>query len=150
LDLPLIHNSGIGMQSFVDLAGVANAEGVIFPIGKIVATDFLPDDDPQKPVLKQFIADYKAHTGKYPNQFAAHAWDCLQIVLQVLKTFPEGLSVEEQRARLRDGIENLKGFVGADGVFNFSAEDHVGLSSKDVVLVRIHDGVWSYIPPDQW
>jgi branched-chain amino acid transport system substrate-binding protein len=112
--------------------------------------DFLPDSDPQKPVLKQFVADYQAHTGKYPNQFAAHSWDSFQIVLQVLRTFPEGLSVEEQRTRLRDGIGGLKGFVGADGLFNFSAEDHVGLSVNDVVLVRIHDGVWGYIPPDKW
>jgi branched-chain amino acid transport system substrate-binding protein len=150
LTLPLIHNSGIGTQSFIDLSGAANAEGVIFPIGKLVATDALPDSDPQKPVLKQFVTDFKASAGKEPSQFAAHAWDCFQIVLQVLKTLPDGLSLEEQRSRLRDGIENLKGFVGADGVFNFSAQDHVGLSMNDVVLVRVHDGTWGYLPPKDW
>jgi branched-chain amino acid transport system substrate-binding protein len=150
LTLPLLHNSGVGMQSFIDLAGAANVEGVIFPIGKVVAVDALADTDPQKPVLQRFVADYKAATGKYPNQFAAHAWDALQIVLQVLQTFPDGLPLTEQRARLRDGIENLKGFVGADGVFNFSPQDHVGLSLNDVVLVRITGGQWRYFPPDQW
>ena len=41
---------------------------------------------------------------------------------------PDGLSLADQRARLRDEIEATKGFVGIDGVFNFTAEDHVGLS----------------------
>ena len=107
--LPLIHNSGIGMQSFIDLAGASNAEGVIFPIGKLVATDALANDDPQKPVLTKFMADYKAATGKQPSQFAAHGLDSIQIVLQVLKTLPDGLSLQDQRGKLRDGIEGVEG-----------------------------------------
>jgi branched-chain amino acid transport system substrate-binding protein len=150
LTLPLIHNSGIGQKQFIDLAGAAAAEGVIFPIGKIVATDALPDNDPQKPVLKQFIADFQQNVGKPPSQFAAHAADSVQIVVNVLKTFNEGLSIQDQRAKLRDGIENTKGYAGLDGMFNFSATDHVGLSQNDVVLVRISGGNWSYFPQDKW
>ncbi|NLG51449.1 MAG: ABC transporter substrate-binding protein [Chloroflexi bacterium] len=150
VDLPLLHNSGIGMQSFIDLSGASNAEGVIFPIGKLVAADALPDSDPQKPVLQQFISDYAKYVKNPPSQFAAHAWDSLQIVLRVLETFPEGLSLEEQRQRMRDGIENTKGFVGVDGVFNFGPDDHVGLSTEDVVLVRIVDGKWVYFPQEEW
>ncbi len=150
VNLPLLHNSGVGMKSFIDLAGAGNVEGVIFPMGKLVAVDALPDSDPQKAVLQKFVSDFKASTGKPPSQFAAHAWDCLQIVMEVLKTFPEGLTVEQQRIRLRDGIEGLKGFVGADGVFNFSADDHVGLSVNDVVLVHITNGDWRYLPPEKW
>jgi branched-chain amino acid transport system substrate-binding protein len=148
--MPLLHNSGVGMKSFIDLSGSANAEGVIFPIGKVVAVEALPDSDPQKAVLKQFVADYQAATGKFPSQFAAHSWDSFQIVLNVLKTLPDGLSVRDQRAKLRDGIENMKSFVGADGVFNFSSTDHVGLSLNDVVLVRIQNGQWGYFPQDKW
>lgn len=148
--LPLIQNSGIGIKAFVDLAGASNAEGVVFPMGKLVAVDALADSDPQKAVLRQLVAEFTAYTGKAPSQFASHSWDCLQIVLQVLKTWPDGLSLVDQRTRLRDGIENLRGYVGADGVFNFSAQDHVGLSSNDVVLVKITKGEWAYLPPDKW
>ncbi|MHB0856767.1 MAG: ABC transporter substrate-binding protein [Anaerolineae bacterium] len=146
---PLLHNSGVGMAAFIELAG-SSAEGVIFPMGKVVAADMLSDDDPQKAVLQQLIADYQAETGTMPNQFAAHAWDSIQLVLNVLKTLPEGLTLEEQRTRIRDGIEGTRGFVGADGVFNLSADDHVGLSSDDVVLVIIRDGKWGYLPPEEW
>jgi len=149
LDLPLIHNSGVAMQPFVDLAGAA-ADGAICPMGRLIAVDQLSDDDPQKAVLQQFVGDFKADYGKTPNHFSAHAWDSFQIVLQVLESLPSGLSIEEQRAQLRDGVESLQGFVGADGTFNFSAEDHVGLSTSDVVLAISKDGDWHYFPETEW
>lgn len=150
VQLPLLHNSGVAMKPFIDLAGQANVEGVLFPMGKLVAAEALPDSDPQKAVLLKFIADYEAFTGNPVSTFAGHAWDGIQIVVEVLKTLPDGLSVEEQRTRLRDGIEGLQGFVGVDGMFNFSAQDHVGLSTDDVVLARITNGSWEYYPPEKW
>ncbi|NPV06379.1 MAG: ABC transporter substrate-binding protein [Anaerolineae bacterium] len=150
VELPLIHNHGIGMPAFVSLAGPENAEGVVFPMSKLVAYESLPDDDPQKPVIAQFVADYRASTKQEPSSFAGHAWDGLNIVIEALKRLPEGLSLAEQRARLRDEIEATKDFVGIDGVFNFTPEDHVGLSANDMVLIRIVDGEWQYFPRDQW
>jgi branched-chain amino acid transport system substrate-binding protein len=96
------------------------------------------------------MKDYEEYTGNPPSTFAAHAWDSVQIICEVLKTFPNGLSVTEQRVKMREGIEGLQGFVGVDGVFNFSADDHVGLSTDDVVLARITNGDWVYLPPEQW
>lgn len=150
VDLPLLHNSGVAMKSFIDLAGEANVEGVIFPMGKLVAADALTDHDPQKAVLQQFVSDYGTDTGNPPSTFAAHAWDAIQIIAAGLATLPDGLTVEEQRAQLRDAIESTQGFVGVDGVFNLSPEDHVGLSTDDVVLARITGGDWEYFPPEAW
>lgn len=149
LDVPLVHNHGIGMKPFIDLSGAENAEGVVFPMGKMVAVDALPDTDPQKAVLQKFIADYEAFTGNPSSTFAGHAWDGLQIALAAIKTLPAGLSLEQQRAVLRDAIEQVE-FVGIDGVFHLSPEDHVGLSPDDVVIVRIVDGKWEYFPPEEW
>jgi branched-chain amino acid transport system substrate-binding protein len=84
--LPLIHNSGVAMKPFIDLAGAEDAEGVVFPMGKLVAADALSDDDPQKAVLQQFMKDYEEYTGNPPSTFAAHAWDSVQIICEVLKT----------------------------------------------------------------
>jgi len=150
LDIPLIHNHGIGMKPFIKLAGVEDAEGVVFPMGKLVAADVLSDDDPQKAVLLKFIEDYEAFTGKSASTFAGHSWDGLQIVLKALETLPADLSLEEQRAHVRDAIESIQGFAGIGGIFNFSPEDHVGLSADDVVMVRITDGNWEYYPPEKW
>lgn len=149
LDMPLVHNHGIGMKPFIDLAEPENAEGVVFPIGKLVAVDALDDSDPQKAVLQQFITDYEEYTGEPASTFAGHAWDGVSMAVKAIETMPAGLSLEEQRVFLRDAIENME-FVGTGGKFKFSPEDHVGLSPDDVVTVRITDGEWEYFPPEMW
>ncbi len=150
INMPIIHNHGIGMKPFIDLTGAEAAEGVVFPMGKLVAAQSLPDDDPQKQVLLTFIQDYEASSGNPPSTFAGHAYDALQITIDALKRLPNGLSLEEQRARLRDEIEKTKGFAGTGGIFNISPEDHVGLSSNDIVMARITNGTWEYFPPEKW
>ena len=150
LTIPIIHNHGIGMKPFIDLTGAEAAEGVVFPMGKLVAAQSLPDDDPQKQVLLTFIKDYEASSGNPPSTFAGHAYDALQITIEALKRLPNGLTLEEQRARLRDEIEKTKGFAGTGGIFNLSPEDHVGLSSNDIVMARITNGTWEYFPPEKW
>ncbi len=149
VDLPLIHNHGIGMPAFVSLAGPENAEGVVFPMSKLPAYESLPDDDLQKPVIAQFVADYEASAKQAPSSFAGHAWDGLNITLRALERLPEGLSLADQRVRLRDEIEATKDFVGIDGIFNFTPDDHVGLSAEDMVLIRITEGEWQLCPLDE-
>jgi branched-chain amino acid transport system substrate-binding protein len=70
--------------------------------------------------------------------------------LKALESLPPGLKLEEQRAKVRDAIENTKTFPGTGGVFNLSPQDHVGLNAKDVVLVKIADGNWVYLPREKW
>ena len=70
LTIPLIHNHGIGMPAFISLCGTDVAEGVLFPMGKLVATDSLKDTDPQKKVLRDFVRDFQASSGKAPQ----HLW----------------------------------------------------------------------------
>ena len=41
---------------------------------------------------------------------------------------------------MRDAIENLKGFVGTAGVFNFSATDHTGLDLNAFEMLTVKDG----------
>ena len=150
LEQPLIQNHGIGMQPFIALAGEGPAEGVIFPMGKLVAVDALDDGDPQKKVLQDFVSGYQASSGNPPSTFAGHAWDAGQLVVKALEQLPEGLSLEEQRIRVRDELEKIKGFAGISGVFNLSPEDHVGMSPDDIVMVRITGGKWEYFPPEKW
>jgi len=144
LAIPIVHNHGIGNQTFIDLAGEA-AEGVIFPIGKLLVVDTLADSDPQKAVFNQYIADYTKYTnGKKPSSFGGHAWDGLQIAIKALEvagTDPAGI---------RDSVEGVKNFAGITGIFNMSAQDHNGLGKESLVLVEIKDGTWKYIPTEEY
>ncbi len=144
LEIPIIHNHGIGNAAFIELAADA-AEGVLFPIGKLLVAESLPDSDPQKAVLLQYIADYEAYTGGgRPSTFGGHAWDGMQMAFAALQ------AVGPQPAAIRDYIEGIQDFVGISGVFNVSSSDHNGIGKESLVLVEIKEGAWVYVPPESY
>jgi branched-chain amino acid transport system substrate-binding protein len=52
-DVPIFQSHGFGNIKFVQAAGDA-AEGVIFPAGRLLVADVLPEDNPQKEVLVKY------------------------------------------------------------------------------------------------
>jgi branched-chain amino acid transport system substrate-binding protein len=135
IEAPLVQSHGIGNQAFVETAGAA-ADGVVFPIGRLLVADDLPDSDPQKQVLTRFIADYTARYGRPPSTFAGHAYDGFQLALDAFR------QVGTDPRKVRDHLERRREFVGVSGVFNFSPADHSGLDAGALVLVEIRDGDW--------
>ncbi len=139
ITLPLFNSHGIANQEFITLAGDA-ANGVIFPAGKLIALDAVPDTDPQKPVLQKFLADYQAAYGKVPNTFAGHAWDAIQMVAMAMK------AVGNDKVAIRNYLENdISNFPGTGGVFHMSPQDHNGLGPGAFLMVKIVDGKWTAI-----
>lgn len=138
LSVPLIHSHGVGNKAFIELTG-AEAEGVIFPTGKLLVAGALDAADPQKKVLEDYSKDYQAKYGTPPNSFGGYAADALQLVIEALrKAGPEP-------AKIRDELEHTSDYKGITGVFNFSAEDHNGLDKEDLVMVQIVDGKWQLV-----
>lgn len=138
LGAPVIQSHGIGNQVFLETAG-ASANGLLAPLGRLLVADQLPADDPQKPVLEKFIANYQDEYGESPSTFAGHAWDGFQIAVQALEeagTEPEAL---------RDYIENLENFVGISGVFTFSPDNHSGLDKTALAIVTVKNGDWALV-----
>jgi branched-chain amino acid transport system substrate-binding protein len=150
-DVPVIQGHGVCNQAFIDLAGDA-AEGVVTPCGRLMVADLLPDSDPQKAVLLKYIADYTAFTDGDPiDTFGGHGWDAVMWAVEGLESLDEGLGLAERRAAVRDYIENnIKDWPGTGGVFNISANDHLGLTYDDLTFVKVVDGGWVYFPPEEW
>ncbi len=149
LTIPLIHNHGAGNKPFITLAGGA-AEGLFFPSGKVLVAESLPDSDPQKKALLEFIAWYEKGLGKPRSTFAGHAWDALQLTrLALVKVRPTG-NLAMERAAIRDSLEGVKNFAGTGGIFTMSPEDHVGLDNRAMVFVRIVKDNWEYFGPEKW
>jgi len=136
IDVPILQSHGVANLQFIELAGEA-ANGVQLPAGRLIVYDQIADTDPQKEVLSKFAADYEAKYGNPPNTFAGHAYDALWITVNALEK-----AGEADRAKLRDAIEQTEGFVGTAGIFNYSAEDHNGLTKEAFVWVEIADGTW--------
>lgn len=135
MGLPLVCSHGVANRTFIDLAGDA-ANGVVLPAGRLIVVDEIPADNPQKAVLEEYAQRYKEKFNADADTFGGHAWDAIQLVAAALKT------AGPDRAKIRDAIENTKGFVGTGGVFNFSPEDHNGLTKDAFVMVKVVDGKW--------
>ncbi len=135
IETPLLHSHGIGNPAFLEVAGDA-ANGVVFPIGKLLVADELPEDDPQYEVITTFAEDYEAEYGTRPSTFAGHAWDGFQLAVQALD------EVGTDPQALRDYLETAE-LVGMSGVFQMTPEDHSGLGKDALIFAEIADGDWS-------
>ncbi|UCC61609.1 MAG: branched-chain amino acid ABC transporter substrate-binding protein, partial [Anaerolineae bacterium] len=150
-NVPVIQGHGVCNQAYIDLAGDA-AEGVVFPCGRLMIADLLPDSDPQKPVLQKYATDYTAFTNGEPiDTFGGHAWDAIMWAIEGLESLENGLSLAERRVSVRDYVENnIKNWPGTGGVFNISADDHLGLAYDALTFVKVQGGTWVHFPPEDW
>jgi len=136
ITIPLYNSHGVASPRFI--AGAAGAaEGTFLPAGKLIVVDQLADDDPQKGVLSKYKKDYESKFGAGTiNTFGGHAYDAFMIAVMALE------KADKNGTDLRDEIEKITGFVGTGGIFNFSAEDHNGLTKDGFVMVEISGGKW--------
>jgi len=133
----VIMSHGVANKKFIELAGPA-AEGVMFPAGKLIVRDEIPDTDPQKQLLIKYGEDFQAKYSAEPDTFGGHAYDALLLVRQAIEA-----AGEPDRAKIRDELEKTSGVVGIGGVFTYSATDHDGLTKDAFVWVQIKDGKWT-------
>ncbi len=134
LDVPLFQSHGFGNIKYVQAGGEA-ANGTIFPCGRLLVADVLPDDHPQKPLLVTYKNGYESRYNEDASTFGGHAYDALLILVEAVKK-AGGTEPEKVRA----AIEGLTGVVGTGGVFNFSAEDHNGLDQNAFEVLTVKDG----------
>jgi len=128
---------GFGSRKNIELAAGAD-EGVLAPLGALNIAELLTAYDVQRDVAQKYMQDYKAKYNEPLSSFGGHAWDALHMVIKALT------DVGDDKAKIRDYLENnIKGFVGQHGVFNYSADDHNGLSDKAFAMVIVKDGDWS-------
>lgn len=136
IDIPLIGSHGIANMDFIQLAGSA-AEGVVFPAGRLLIPEAIPQGTKQKAVVEEFRSEYKKAYNEEISTFAAHGWDAALLVTEVMK---RGRTNSQQ---LRDEIEKTRELVGVSGIFSISKTNHCGLHVEDLVMIRIENGRWT-------
>lgn len=135
LKLPLYMSHGVSSKKFIALAGDA-AEGVKLPSGKVIVSDVLPKNDPQKASLLAYVKDYQKQYKAEGDHFGGHAWDGVMLVKAAIE---KGGATTEG---IRVGLEGLKDFHGIGGTFSFSNHDHAGLNKDAFVMVEIKNKDW--------
>jgi branched-chain amino acid transport system substrate-binding protein len=93
--------------------------------------------------LRAAIEEYnKALAPTKPDLGQSLAYDPGMIVVNVLRR----LGTNATPKQVRDAILNLRGYVGINGVYNFSTGDNRGLGVGNVVLVRYDAGRDLFVP----
>ena len=143
IGIPLFQCHGLPDPKYIELAGKAS-EGDRMPATKLMGADSLPNSDPQKKVIVEFIHLYRdvyKHDKEFPiNTHSGYAWDAITIVANAMK------KAGTDGKALRAAIEETKGYVGLSGVYNLTAEDHNGLDVDSLIMVQVKDG--KFVPAD--
>jgi branched-chain amino acid transport system substrate-binding protein len=141
--IPLFQCHGLPDPKYIELAGKAS-EGDRMPATKLMVGGALPDSDPQKKVIIEFVRLYRdvyKHDKDFPiNTHSGYAWDAITIVANAMK------KAGADPKALRAAIEETKGYVGVSGVYSLSAEDHNGLGVDSMVMVQVKDG--KFVPAE--
>lgn len=138
IDLPLFQCHGLPDPKYVELAGAAS-EGDRMPATKLMIVNELPDSDPQKEVIEEFVKLYteKGYDKQFPiNTHSGYAWDAIMMVANAMK------KVGTDKEALRNELEATKNYVGISGTYNITEEDHNGLDVDSMVMVEVQDGTF--------
>ncbi len=133
MKVPIFQSHGFANVQYAKAAGAA-AEGVMFPASRIVVAESLAASDEQKPVVAAYKQGYESRYKEDVSTFGGHAHDALGILVRAVQE--AGLD----REKVRSAVENMKGYVGTAGVFNFSPTDHNGLAIDAFEMLTVRDG----------
>ncbi len=139
IKLPLYHTHGVAALDFIELTGKAS-EGVRMAAPALIVVDDLPANDPQKAVLLAYRKAFKDQWQEEPATFGGYAYDALMIAADAIKR-----AGGVEREKVRAAIEATRGHVGTAGLFNLSAEDHMGLEMGSFRMVEVRGGTFRLV-----
>lgn len=131
-------------RDFLRLSG-KDADGTVLPAGPSIVPEQLPAGHPSKALAADYVQRYEAAYGAGTRSiFAASAYD---MVLILQKTVPVALKAGKPgtqafRTALRDATEQMGATPMANGVMNFTRDDHWGHTSASGVMLKVGGGDW--------
>ncbi len=135
MEIPYVGSHGIANMKFVELAGDA-AEGVVFPAGRLLVPASITDAK-QKAVTDEFVELFKSTYNESPNTFAGYAWEAISLLVDAINR-----AGSTEAAAIQAALNATQGFVGPDGVYNYSPTNHDGITAADMIMVKIQGGTW--------
>ncbi len=140
IGVPLYQSHGVASKQFIQLAGDA-AEGVRLPAAALLVAETLPDSDAQKKVVLDYKRTYEARFKQDVSTFGGHAYDGLMLAVEAMRK-----AGGTHKARVRDALESIRGYMGTAGVVNMSAQDHMGLDLTAFRMLEVRKGDWALVP----
>jgi branched-chain amino acid transport system substrate-binding protein len=139
ISAPLYQSHGVASKQYVKLSGDA-AEGVRLPAAALLVADTLPGDDVQKKVVTSYKQEYESRFKQEVSTFGGHAYDGLMLAVEAIRR-----AGSTDKAKVRDALESIRGYVGTGGVVNMSAQDHMGLDLSAFRMLEVRNGEWTLV-----
>ncbi|MGE5506407.1 MAG: ABC transporter substrate-binding protein [Actinomycetota bacterium] len=136
LSMPIYQSHGVASKDFLRLVGT-NADGMRLPAGALAVADQVKDSDPQKGLVMAFKKGYEDRYKSDVNTLAGHGYDAFMLAIDAIRR-----AGSTDKAKVRDALEQTKGYVGTAGVVTMSATDHMGLGPDAFHMVEIKGGDW--------
>lgn len=139
---------GVANNDYLRVGGKA-LDGSFMTVAPALVAEQLPASNPIRKPAVDYAQRFQSKYGPGTlSLFGATAWDALLIVEGATREAKKRAKpgTPEFRSALRDALENLHEFVGAEGVYNMSPTDHNGVDARSQVLVKIVDGKWELQP----
>ena len=139
IGVPLYQSHGVASKQYIQLAGDA-AEGVRLPAAALLVAEALPDSDPQKKVVLEYKRAYEERFKQDVSTFGGHAYDGLMLAVEAMKK-----AGGTDKAKVRDALESIRGYLGTAGVVNMSPQDHMGLDLTAFRMLEVRKGDWTLV-----
>ncbi len=134
--LPLYQSHGVASDEYIKLSG-KSADGVRLPTPALLIGAMLPAGDAQKAIVTDYDKQYKERYKADPSTFGGYALDALYLSVDAIKR-----AGSTDKEKVRNALEQTKGFVGTTGVFNMSPTNHMGLDLSAFRMVEVKNGEW--------
>jgi branched-chain amino acid transport system substrate-binding protein len=130
IDVPTVTSPGNLTPAFLKQYAPLLPSHLIFPAVPYYAKG-APTDEATKAAVS-VLADALATAGTEPDMIKISAWDPAMLLIAALRERGPDATAES----LRSYLLNLRGWVGADGPYDFQAAPQRGIGENNVVMVR--------------
>lgn len=131
---PLFAGPQVASKRFIQLAGSA-AEGILIPVERFTVFQQISDAHPQKDKIRTYVRDYAARFKKDASASGGYALDAINLIMNAIETGRSFAPTD-----IRDSLENIRGFVGVGGIYDFAPGDHSGTDWRSFEMVRVAKG----------
>lgn len=138
-NLVIMHGQGFVDERYMKMAGTAS-EGILLVGFRFNVLNDLPQNDPLKGTIEKYIREYQEYYGgERPTFYGTNGYDGIQLALNAMKI------AGDDKAKLRDALENTKGLVGTQRIHTFSAQNHRGSSPDTMTIIKWANGRWEMV-----
>jgi branched-chain amino acid transport system substrate-binding protein len=136
--VPHYQSHAAAAGSFLPLAGAA-AAGIRTVQVRLPLAETLPEDDPRRPRLVDFLGRLRAAGGGGTSAFAGFAADALHLAAEALRKAggaDAATTLAARRFAIRGALAGIRDYAGLTGTYTFGGDTGVGLSDDALVLVE--------------